>query len=411
MLFTNDIQRSSRNGWKKLFIGVNRIGRFVISCCWDLLVWTVFIVASIIIIILEGPSLLGYIVTGSIYILAVGWRSIRSGHPIRSYGMLACYLPAPFFVIAMLLTLMPERSGEVSDAFFLVELVALVALSRIPLLIQSYSHNITLCSTMKKIGFFIVLQGFYGMSFQVLAPSLFEPFEWPLGLSDLKPTHPYPSATPIQFFYEDREDADKIEVELSEVLEILKSSPFYQNAESLVLIQKPHMVNLEFVDRDFENTGGSFSPTKQYSYYFTEPNQKFEPDMIYYANNNRHRAVVIHELAHQLVSRFYGKWISLAFIPLWKNEGYAEYCVGIGSYAQKSELRAILYEHALSDKMVEDPFSQDKNITYDVDDYMAAFLQTRYALDVKKISPLAFMKRSYHAVSAKEIREWLEQDN
>jgi len=407
MLSHCSIQRVTNTMCKHFFPVIKWVVRLLISCFWDLCVWAIFMVSNIFIVIGDGDSLLAYILMGATYILAVGWRGMRSSHPIRSYGMLPCYLPAPLFVMAMWLTF----TTEVSDFFVLVELVALVALARAPLFIKVSAQDRKRWSVVKKIVFFIGLQGLYGVSFQFCTPLLFEPFRWPLGLSEIKPTHQYPSATPIQFFYEEREDADKIEAQLPDVLNVLQSSPFYQNAESLVLIQKPHMVNLEFIDTDFDHLGGMFFHARQYSYYFTAPNQGIEPDMIYYAYNNRHHSVVIHELAHQLVSRFYGKWIGLVSIPTWKQEGYAEYLASTGCYGKKSELRAILYEYALSDKTVQYPFSQDKKINYEAEDYMGAFLQTRYALDVKKISPLAFMKRSYHAVSAQEIRDWLEQDN
>ncbi|MBM4222264.1 MAG: hypothetical protein FJ161_00450 [Gammaproteobacteria bacterium] len=229
-------------------------------------------------------------------------------------------------------------------------------------------------------------------------------------MSDLKPNLTYESKTNIQFFYDNKEEADRIETYLPEILATLKKSPFYTNDESLVLIEKFQMPNFEFINKNFDNTGGFFLPIKQYSYYLVEPNRSFTPELTYYSHNNRYRAVIIHELTHQLISRFYGKWFSLFFIPTWKNEGYAEYLTAQGYYSTKSELRAILYENNISDQTLEDPFSKKRKNKYDLDDYMSAFLQTRYALDVQKISEPDFMKDAYQPASARTIREWLANE-
>lgn len=79
-----------------------------------------------------------------------------------------------------------------------------------------------------------------------------------------------------------------------------------------------------------------------------------------------------------------------------------------GCYSTKDELLAIVTQTSLSDRILQDPFSKTKSAEqYTIDDYKAALIQTRYALDAKKIVPLEFMKSSYKLESAQEIKEWL----
>jgi len=252
------------------------------------------------------------------------------------------------------------------------------------------------------------LQGIYGTGLQLAYPSLLKPLEWQVTGPAMQPTHQYPSTTTIQFFYDDRKEADKIEAYLPKVVELLKSSPFYRNSEELVLVQKPKILQAGLTEEQLSYTRGGFYLPKQYSYYFTSTNDVFSPDEIYYSHNNPYHSVVLHELTHQMVSRYYGKWLTGISLETWKNEGYAEYMVATGCYSTKAELLAIITERSLSDRMLQDPFSRTKSwAQYRIDDYMAALVQTRYALDAKKVFPLEFMKSSYKLASAQEIKDWL----
>jgi len=193
---------------------------------------------------------------------------------------------------------------------------------------------------------------------------------------------------------------------------VLQSSPFYRSAEELVLVQKNIVQSIigMTAEQSLYMRGGHYA-LKQYSYYFSNVNDNCSIDPTYYAHNNSYRSVVLHELTHQLISRYYGK-ISNSFIEMWKNEGYAEYMAAIGYYSTQADLLAILIENPISDQMLETPFMRimeegDKN----VHDYMAAFLQTRYALDVKHISPIDFFKTSYKPASAQAIKEWLMKND
>jgi hypothetical protein len=253
-----------------------------------------------------------------------------------------------------------------------------------------------------------MLQSIYSITIGLFYQSLIEPLEWQLSSEDLKPKNRYLSQTGIQFFYDNQIEADKIEIYLPEVIQTLKNSQFYLSSESIVLVQKDHCNHLDKMQEAIVSTRGFYYPPKQYSYYITSGNQDYPLDKIYYAHNNPYRSAVLHELTHQLVSRYYGKWRTKIFIETWKNEGYAEYMVAIGSYFKKEELWAILIENNLSDAIIENPFKGQKFFpSGNFEDYAAAFLQTRYALDVKKIPLLDFFKHSYKPASAKEIKDWL----
>ena len=408
MLYTDSLTlHSVCENAKKNLTYILKIGRFIGACFWDACLLFVFGVASGILCYFAGPSITTYVLMGLLYIVTLGRRGLFSGHGVFSLAMLPCLIPSFLFCIVRL-------PGFESNTWSLIFAVIWIALSRLPLCVASSQHQTSRRNVIKKILFFIALQGIYGVGFQIACPSLFEPLESmviEVPIYPMTPKHRYPSATAIQFFYDDLQEAEKIEAHLPEVLEALKSSPFYQNAEDLVLVQKPRYQ--KFADDQKTYGGGCFHPLEQYSYYFSEVNNApiFLND-IYYSHKNPYRAIVLHELAHQMVSRYYGKWWTVLSVVSWKNEGYAEYMAATGCYRTKAELLAIITESSLSDRKLEGPFSGAQSSDgYGRSDYIAAFLQTRYALDEKKISPLEFFKSSYQLASAQEIRNWLRQED
>jgi hypothetical protein len=100
---------------------------------------------------------------------------------------------------------------------------------------------------------------------------------------------------------------------------------------------------------DSDILAGVYYRFKQYSYYFSEHGGMFSSNTVYDSHANPYRSMPLHELTHQMLERYYGKWYSMYFLETWKNEGYAEYLVGMDHYSTKAELRAILTEHNIKD--------------------------------------------------------------
>jgi len=382
---------------KKILASLLRVG----SYCWDGILFLIFCIVSGTLLDIQGPSLLTYLVIGMIYIVSLGRRAIFSSQGIFSLAIIPCAIPALFFCVLILPSLR-------SDCMTSIAALIWVLFSRWPLFVPCSRESIAYGHVIKKIFLFITLQGVYGVGLKYFHPLLLEPLEWAVTPISLKPDHIYPTKSKIHFFYEDKEEADKIEVHLSEVMQKLESSPLYDPTSPLILVQKNKCIGLPLSATELSDLQGCFYPIKGFSYIFREFFQVNHNEKIYYAHNNPYRAVVLHELSHQMVSHYYGKWCTVLLIEKWKNEGYAEYMVATGYYSKKAALLAIVEEGSLSNEILAEPFSIKKSSDqYEIEDYMAAFLQTRYALDVKHISPIDFFKNDYKIASAQEIKEWL----
>jgi len=406
MLFTSYRYAWDRTKYTQIFTYILKTGPVARACFWDGCMSFVFAILSIVLLDFEGPSFAPYSLMGLFYILTLGRRGLWSGHRFFSVAMIPCFIPSFLFCV---LLLPPFIS---SDALAILGCGLWIALSRWPLWLKPFHGEVSKRNLICKTVMFVALQGLYGSGLQFYGPSLLEPLEWQATGLALKPKHRYLSETAIHFFYDDKDEADKIEAQLPKIVEILKHSPFYKNAEDLILVQKHsfQLTGLSLAQQAY--VGGCHYIPKQYSYYFTSFNEMDTPDPIYYSHNNAYRAVVLHELTHQMVNRYYGKWWTGLSVETWKDEGYAEYMAGTECYGTKAELLAIIKEHALSDHKLQNPFSDIKSWKYySVSDYMAAFLQVRYALDFKKISPLKLFKKTCTLASAQEIKEWLMQDD
>lgn len=304
-----------------------------------------------------------------------------------------------------------------SDALLVIECILLVFLSRWPLRFASSKDALSYQDILKKTIFFLALQSSYGLGLHILAPNYFDPLIWtgyPAAFKyDLQKMHR--SSTGIQLFYDDRETAERIELALPTVIATLKASPLFQGAENLIIVQKPsNALSDLMIENKIPSILGAQISTNQNTYYFTGRTPVpscYHPT--YYAHNDPDRAVITHELTHQMVAHYYGKWAGMLYIELWKNEGYAEYMVAKGYYSKNSELLAILEASDVSDDLLQNPFNtiNKKTDMVTFNDYIGALMQTRYALDVKKIPVLEFFKRSYKPVSAQEIKDWLMKDD
>lgn len=404
MLYRDYLLTSNYQNYKESLTYLLQKTLTVGSYIWEICLFFVFCIISGALIDIEGFSLITHVLIGLLYLMIIGRRSLFSSHGIFSLTMLPCAIPGYVFCIFQL----PELIS--SDAVSFIDITLWIAIARWPLFLKRSSHKASLWNILKKLIFFWTLQSIYGLTLQFYNPSIFEPLEWRLTGVSFKPNDRYPSATGIQFFYEDYEEAEKIEEHLPQVIETLKNSPFYRNSEELVFVQKNKLPQGGLIkDLNIYPRGGC-NALKQYSYYFSEPNKSFPLDLVYYSHNDHYRSIPIHELTHQLVSRYYGKWLTVFSVETWKNEGYAEYMANTGCYLTKDELWAMIDSYPISDEILASPFSKFL-AQHDQEDYMAAFLQVRYALDVKKLSPIEFMKRSYKLASVQEIKEWLKRDN
>lgn len=271
-----------------------------------------FFLASIVMLHVEGPSFLVSCLMGLFYILTVGRRGLFSGYGVLSLAMIHCLIPSPLLCIATVPNLIS------SQASYMIEPVLWIALSRWPLFLKPAQHTASRWHIFKSISILVFIQGLYGSAFQFYYPNLLAPLEWRMIGPSLEPQYRYPSDSTIQFFYEDRQEADKIEAHLPEVIEVLKGSFFYRKAEDLVLVQKSKIAQDGLTEAQMSYTRGTFYLPKQYSYYFTSSNAAFASDEIYYSHNNPYRSVVLHELSHQMLSRYYGKWFSSIAIETWK---------------------------------------------------------------------------------------------
>ena len=384
-----------------------KVARLLLSCCVEGLIFLFFIIASVALLDVHGSCLTTVLLIAILYTLTLGRRVVFSSNRFFSFNNIAGVIPFFLFLSCM-------RPDLRSDTLSLIAVLIWIVLSRWPLLSTEdlASEKISYHNVIKKLIFCSILQCFYGLIIEVYYPSLLKSLEWELSSEGLKPHHKYSSQTGIQFFYDDRDQADKIERYLPEVINTLKGSIFYKDSQDLVLVQKERCQHYGSTQEETDYASGFYYPIKQYSYYFTGANQNYTLNEIYYSHNNPYRSVVIHELTHQLVSRYYGKWLTMFFLDTWKSEGYSEYMAATGCYSKKSELLAIVTQYSLSDTSIENPFSRKKSFSEDwFEDYLSAFLQTRYALDEKKIPPLEFFKKSYKAVSAQEIKDWLMQED
>ena len=391
---------------KKILIALLKGGLFLLICVLDGCLSYVVLMGSSLLLDSEGPSLITYFVIGLCYIITLGRRGVFSSHGPLSFAMLPCFIPGPLFCISQFASLR-------SNSMILMVALIWIMLSRWPLLFRPSQNSPSLWYCLKKMVLLVALQRAYGMALESSYPALLEPLVWGFATPRyLKPDYVYPHQSEIQLFYENLEEAPKIEARLPEIIEILKDSPFYKTSEELVLVQKKKCAHQPSRAQN-ARCNGTYLPLKEFSYFFTGADLR-ENDNVYYSRNDRYRAVMLHELTHQLVGRYYGKYFSLLFYStIWKQEGYAEYMSAKGCYGTKAELAAILREKALPDTTLEDPFSK-KQATMDpviANNYMAAFLQTRYALDEKKISPLEFFERSYQLASAQEIKDWLMKED
>ncbi|MBM4223021.1 MAG: hypothetical protein FJ161_04410 [Gammaproteobacteria bacterium] len=262
--------------------------------------------------------------------------------------------------------------------------------------------------------FFFALQTGYAITLYQCTLSYSEPLTWlavPKGLKyDVEKK--YPTTSGIQFFYDDLETAKRIDKSLSEVISVLQTSPLYKGPDSLVLIQAPSDALED--SKNLANIWGLHNPGNQKSYYFTDQKNENRYLTAEFYNSHEHpdRAIIIHELTHQMVSKYYGKWNAILFIKLWKNEGYAEYMAATGYYSDKYHLLKILDANDVSDETLENPFPSRSKKEEDISftDYIAALIQTRYALDEKKCSVFDFFKNEYKPASAQEIQEWLRSE-
>ncbi|MBM4222337.1 MAG: DUF1456 family protein [Gammaproteobacteria bacterium] len=99
----------------------------------------------------------------------------------------------------------------------------------------------------------------------------------------------------------------------------------------------------------------------------------------------------------------------LRTIPLWKDEGYAEYVAHQGEFPSKAELlKLIETDHNVAQRLM-CPFSALEKYQYMYQDYQAALIQVRYALDFKKTDLNDFFKNSYILATSEEIIEWLHR--
>ncbi|MBM4223022.1 MAG: hypothetical protein FJ161_04415 [Gammaproteobacteria bacterium] len=360
---------------------------------------------------LQGNNVFTYTAVGLLYLLIVGRRALWSGHDIFSKATISCFVPGLLFCIIWTPALVSY------DLVLLCELMILVGLARWPLFFQHNKISFSWKIFAKKILFFFALQTGYAVSLYLIAPDYFESLPYPGQLSVLKCDleKKYPTISGIQFFYDDLETAKRIDKSLPEVISVLQTSPLYKGPENLVLIQAPSDALQDLIkSQNLVNIWGLHNPGNQKSYYFTDQKNENGYSTAEFYNSYEHpdRGVIIHELTHQMVSKYYGKWNAILFIKLWKDEGYAEYMAATGYYSDKNHLLKILNANDVSDETLENPFPSQskKEEESSFTDYIAALIQTRYALDEKKCSVFDFFKNEYKPASAQEIREWLQSE-
>jgi len=372
---------------------------FVFSCLCDAMFSFVVLEGGAVLIHHEVPVAIMYGLTGIAYVATLGRRALISGHRVFSLAMLPVFIPLPMWFLSHMPCVRINVTPIVVSFLWIIG-------SRWPLYFPSSQRKSSSWSILQKGLVFVALQSAYGVTLQRFYPAFHETLMWPGSMYHLRPDYRYPTKSGLQFFYKNRNEADKIEARLPEVVAILKDSPFYQTLEELVLVQKKHRIPNAPPRSVYARQQGVFSTAKARSYFFTGA-EGMPIDPVYYARNDLYRSLVLHELTHQLVARYYGKWSNILFYSTrWKQEGYAEYMIATQSYSTKAELAAILRERELSDFLLEHPFATESK-RHDVTHYMAAFLQTRYALDEKNISPFEFFERSYTLAPASVIREWL----
>jgi len=187
--------------YKSIFNSMKEKGKLLVSICWSVLLYLIFVLISALLIDIEGLSLITYVFMGFVYILTIGRHSIFSDHRLFSQATAPCFLPAFLFCLSRL-------PGFISsDLLGIVEIVIWVALSRWSLFVEPSKNSATYWSPIRKILFFTALQGVYGLGLQFTCPSLLEPLEWQITGKDLKPNNRFSSSTGIQFFYEDLREA------------------------------------------------------------------------------------------------------------------------------------------------------------------------------------------------------------
>jgi len=361
---------------------------------------------------LQGNNVFTYTAVGLLYLLIVGRRALWSGHDIFSKATISCFVPGLLFCIIWTPALVSY------DLVLLCELMILVGLARWPLFFQHNKISFSWKIFAKKILFFFALQTGYAVSLYLIAPDYFESLLYPGQLSVFKYDleKKYPTTSGIQFFYDDLEVAKRLDKSLPEAISILETSPLYKGPENLILIQSSYPNPKEIMKNQKSGTLlGMCNLLNQSSYYFTDQIDidNSLPAIFYDSYKRLDYAVITHELTHQMVSKYYGKWSSLLLsIDTWKHEGYAEYMAATGYYSDKNHLLKILNANDVSDETLENPFSSrsEKEEESSFTDYIAALIQTRYALNEKKCSVFDFFKNEYKPASAQEIREWLRSE-
>jgi len=369
-------------------------GIMILSCLWDLALWGLFLIGVLSLIDFSGLSFGTYCGVGLLYSFTAGHRWVTLCPKVFSYAVLPMLIPCYFIF---------WKSGY--ELFWgmddLIILPLCLSISRLPLYWQSSTSQTFFKRQQNRI-FLILLQGIYGVLIHACNPLFLEQFEWTITPS-FKPGERYEStAHDLQLYYDDPTEAERIDILLPGVIETLKTSPFFSNSASLILCQKNNFDNPHQQNDDHDNhILGHYHPWKRHSYVYFADEKNLDL--------NGYRVIMKHELTHQMVHRFYGVFSGLfGLIPLWKDEGYAEYIAYQEELITKEELLKIIETDPIVTERLYDPFSPNRSKSqYGAEDYQAAYIQTRYALDYKKIDPKDFFRNSYSLAPVKEIQEWL----
>lgn len=375
-----------------------------------------FIVKGSILVL--GNRLSTYLLPSLFFALLICRRSVPKASFFAKEHRLF-WVPGVCFIILDLLSsldVLKTFYKPYENVFDLIACIIFIIIARAPLYYAKQS-GLKVCRLSYKNTFlFFLLQMFYGGLFfysgfyQIEKRSIFYEIIMPSHLKH------YLHNSGVTFYYEREEIADRIASVLPDVMQTLKTSPLYSEDISFVLIERKNDSFKDdplFSNTKTENAQGFHDPITGTCTYPASSEISLDEDK--YFDINPDYRVVAHELTHHMVrvycDKVYGFPTYNLFLPLWKNEGYAEYMATKGYYT-KSDWLDILSENNVSDSLLEKPFDLAhiafKHYTYK--DYMAACIQTRYALDYKGISVFDFMKSSYKPASAGEIKAWLESE-
>ncbi|MBM4222759.1 MAG: hypothetical protein FJ161_03030 [Gammaproteobacteria bacterium] len=376
-------------------IRVQKTFYITVSVLWDLILALIFDIVGRLWFDIMGVTLFAHASLGFFYTFTLGRRWVNSQHKIFSYATLPMFIPCYFIFF--------NTTHEIFWGFndLIISLVVLL-ISRTPLYFKQ-STEMSFLAKQKNRVFLISIQMLYGFLIQICIPNFLEPLEWVL-TPEWKPGLQYESVSPqIELYCENIISSQKINTIIPDVIEKLQTSPFFHHNIHFKLCQKKKFIHpFQEIKEYHEYVGGHYEPRKNYTYVYGN----FDDSV----DLNLYKTVIVHEFTHQMVHEYYGRWkgIIMRFIPIWKDEGYAEYVANQNQFLSKKELLDLIQTNEDVASRLSDPFTismQENDIRYE--DYQAALIQVRYALDYKKANVKDFFSNSYLLATKEEIIEWL----